>query len=162
MAPAGLTITRVELGSPDAALAIEAAEAELDRRYGPGTDQEPFDPASFRTPRGSFLVSHLAGSLVGAVGLRGIGAGVGEIKRLWVDEAFRRLGIGVALMEAIEAEGIELGLTLIELETGPLQPEAVSLYASSGWELVDELPIPVSDYHGALRFLKRYGTDASS
>jgi len=29
---------RVALSSPDARRAIEAAEAELDRRYGPGTD----------------------------------------------------------------------------------------------------------------------------
>jgi GNAT superfamily N-acetyltransferase len=152
----------VALSSPDARHAIEAAEAELDRRYGPGTDQEPFDPASFAAPRGSFLVAHLAGTLVGAVGLRGIAEDVGEVKRLWVAQEFRRLGIGAALMEAVEADGRGLGLTLIELETGPLQPEAVSLYASSGWELVDELPIPVSDYGGALRFLKRYGTDESS
>jgi len=107
-------------------------------------------------------VAHLAGTLVGAVGLRGIAEDVGEVKRLWVAQEFRRLGIGAALMEAVEADGRALGLTLIELETGPLQPEAVSLYASSGWELVDELPIPVSDYGGALRFLKRYDTDESS
>ena len=155
-------IRRVPIDEPAAAAAIAAAEAELDRRYGPGTDQGPLEPSSFCSPSGSFLVAELDGQLVGAVGLRGIAPGVAEVKRLWVDDEVRRRGIGLALMDAIELDAIELGLELVELETGPLQPEAVSLYASSGWELVDELPIPVSTYGGALRFLKRYGTEASS
>jgi GNAT superfamily N-acetyltransferase len=151
-----ITIDRVELTSAVARAAIAEAEAELDRRYGPGTNQEHLDPVVFEPPRGAFLVARSTDRLLGGVGLRSIGPGIGEIKRLWVDDGARRLGIGSALMAAAEAEAVALGMGLVVLETGPLQPEAVALYASQGWEVVDELPVRVSDYPNAIGFLKRY------
>jgi GNAT superfamily N-acetyltransferase len=151
-----IKILRVDLGSDEARSVIGSAEAELDRRYGPGTNREFLDPLSFAPPRGSFLICRLDGRLVGGVGLRGIADRVGEVKRLWVDDADRRMGVGAALMDAIELEGQALEMGLIVLETGPLQPEAASLYAARGWELVDQLPVHVSDYPHALRFLKYY------
>ena len=96
------------------------------------------------------------------MGVRTVGVGVGEIKRLYVDGSLRRRGLARALMTAIEVEGEALGLELLELETGPLQPEAVALYVAEGWEEVDEFPVRVSDYSRALRFVKRYPTSARS
>jgi GNAT superfamily N-acetyltransferase len=151
-----LEIVERPLASPDARAVIEAAEAELDRRYGTGADAAPLEALLFEPPLGSFLVALLDGSPVGGVGLRWIADRTGEVKRLWVHEKLRRSGLATALMMAIEERGQELGMGLIELETGPRQPEAVAFYASRGWELVDDLPVRVSDYPGALRFLKYY------
>ena len=150
------------LASPEVQAVIAAAERELDRRYGHGTNAEPLVAERFEPPLGSFLVALLDEELVGGVGLRWIAERTGEVKRLWVDDGRRRSGVATSLMSAIELRGRELGMELLELETGPRQPEAVAFYASRGWELVEELPIRVSDYPNALRFLKRYDDEIES
>ena len=144
-----LHISEVAFDGKQAQAAIGFAEAELDRRYGAGTDREGLDGASFTPPHGTFFVATVKNELCGSVGLRSIGDGVGEIKRLWVADAS-------ALMREAEHAARRFGMSLLELETGPLQPEAVALYLETGWTLVDELPYPVSDYPDAVRFLRRY------
>ena len=57
-------------------------------------------------------------------------------------------------MSAAEQASSDLGFSMLVLETGPLQPEAVSLYLSLGFDQVDELPVSVSTHHEAIRFTK--------
>ena len=103
-----------------------------------------FDP-----PQGAFVVARrgdAAGPPAGGVGVRAIHPGVGQIRRLWVDPAWRGHGIARALMAAVEDAARELGLIDLRLGTGDRQPEAVALYESSGWERVlagrDGRPVP--------------------
>jgi GNAT superfamily N-acetyltransferase len=155
-------IIEVEIDSEEAKKAIECAEAELDRRYGPATDRSVADTAKFVPPKGTFFIAlDDEGELAGGVGLRTVIDGVGEIKRLWVAEGARRQGVGAALMAAAEGAAQRFSMNLVELETGPLQPEAVALYETTGWERVQELPYPVSDYPRAARFVKRYRSSRS-
>ncbi|CAB5031729.1 unannotated protein [freshwater metagenome] len=58
-------------------------------------------------------------------------------------------------MSAVEEASCDLGFSMLVLETGPLQPEAVSLYHSLGFDQVDELPVSVSTHHEAIRFTKQ-------
>ena len=156
MNPPEASITQVPFSSAIAQSVIALAEAELDRRYGGGTDREPLDETTFSPPQGAFFVAQNGEELLGGVGLRSISEGVGEIKRLWIADHARRQGLATALMDAAEEQARQFNMHLVELETGPLQPEAVNLYLATGWELVEELPIPVSKYPDAVRFLKRY------
>lgn len=150
-------IIEVAIDSMEAHFAIAQAEVELDRRYGPSTDRSVADTSAFTPPLGTFFIARdEEAEIIGGVGLRSIADGVGEIKRLWVAESARRLGVGAALMDAVEEAARRFDFELLELETGPKQPEAVALYQATGWELVDELPIKVSDYPLAVRFVKRY------
>ncbi|HVT42722.1 MAG TPA: GNAT family N-acetyltransferase, partial [Acidimicrobiales bacterium] len=55
-------------------------------------------------------------------------------RRLWVDATWRGRGVGRALMATLEDAARQLGLTDLELRTGNRQPEAVALYAATGWE----------------------------
>jgi GNAT superfamily N-acetyltransferase len=114
------------------------AQAEL------GLTAAMFDP-----PAGVFLVARrgdAAGPPCGGAGVRAIHPGVGQIRRLWVDPALRNQCIARALMAGVEEAARELGLTDLRLGTGDSQPEAVSLYESSGWERVlvgnDGRPVP--------------------
>ncbi len=155
-------ILEVAIGAAEAQFAIEAAEVELDRRYGPSTDRSVADAAPFTPPNGTFFVAlDDDGQIIGGVGLRSVAEGVGEIKRLWVAETARRLGVGAGLMDAAEDAAQRFGMHMVELETGPKQPEAVALYLATGWELVEELPVKVSDYPHAVRFVKRYRSSSS-
>jgi ribosomal protein S18 acetylase RimI-like enzyme len=61
---------------------------------------------------------------------------VGEIKRMYVEPAFRGRGIGRRILAALEERGREAGYKRMWLETGTSQPEAVSLYEAAGYRRI--------------------------
>ena len=60
-------------------------------------------------------------------------AGYAEIKRLYVQEAYRGRGFSRSLMSAIEAEILAEGIDCARLEMGIYQPQADALYRSIGY-----------------------------
>ncbi len=56
-----------------------------------------------------------------------------ELKRLFVLESARGLGVARALMAAVEAEARASGVTRLLLETGPLHHAALALYTGLGY-----------------------------
>lgn len=77
-------------------------------------------------------------------------AAYAEIKRLYVDEAHRGLGLARTLMDAIEAEIVAEGIDCARLEMGIYQPEADALYRSLGYRDIrpfgDYLEDPLSQF----------------
>ncbi|MFD6054179.1 GNAT family N-acetyltransferase [Agromyces sp. NPDC060279] len=63
-------------------------------------------------------------------------AGRGELKRMYVDEAARGLGVAGRLLEAIEADAAARGLRELVLETGTLHLPAQALYAKHGYRVI--------------------------
>jgi ribosomal protein S18 acetylase RimI-like enzyme len=138
--PAALTLAREPYGDEGAQWVVAQAEAELVVRYGGLDDGElGLTAAMFDPPAGAFVVGRAgsAGPPVGGVGVRALGPGLGEVRRLWVDPGWRGRGTARRLMAALEDAARDLGLTSLRLVTGERQPEAVALYASSGWDRVD-------------------------
>jgi putative acetyltransferase len=137
---------------------VEAAEAELLSRYGGLTaDELGLTATMFDRPAGTFLMARSAeGDVVGGVGVRPFEAvaGVGEIKRLWVDPTWRRCGLGRLLMDGAESSARVLGFSSLHLATGDHQPEAVALYETTGWvrRLKDHNGALLPDWH--LQFSK--------
>ena len=118
---------------------VARAEEELVARYGllddgeRGLTADMFDP-----PGGAFLVARAGGGVdpVGGVGVRMVAPGTGEVRRLWVDPGWRRLGVGRVLMDALEEAARALGADTLRLATGDRQPEAKALYDGTGWQRV--------------------------
>ena len=115
---------------------IAEVQAEYVMRYG-GPDETPVDPAEFAPPAGLFLVGYVDGRAVAMGGLRHHADGELEIKRMYVAPELRGQGLSRAVLAALEERARRLGASRIVLETGLLQPEAISLYRSSGY---DEIP----------------------
>ncbi|MFF2496517.1 GNAT family N-acetyltransferase [Agromyces sp. NPDC058064] len=65
-----------------------------------------------------------------------LGAGRGELKRMFVDESARGLGVAGGLLEAIEADARQRGLTELVLETGTLHHPAQALYVKHGYRVI--------------------------
>jgi GNAT superfamily N-acetyltransferase len=129
--------------------------AEMDRRYGEG-HFGVVDPATYRAPAGAFLVAYLDEEPAGCGGLIRVDDSVGEVKRMFVRQAYLRRGIGRAILSAVEARARELGYRELRLETGVRQPEAIGLYRSSGWSAIPCYP-PYADDALSVCFGKSLG-----
>ena len=91
-------------------------------------------PGCYAPPAGRLLIARVGGEVVGCVGLRPLGPGVCEMKRLWVEPGFGGRGIGRALAEQIVAAAQAIGYARMRLDTIPdRMPAAQHLYASLGF-----------------------------
>jgi len=61
-----------------------------------------------------------------------------EIKRMFVDPAFRNKGIASAIVGELEKWAKESGYEHAILETGTGQPEAIAMYRKLGYSVIDD------------------------
>jgi DNA-binding MarR family transcriptional regulator/GNAT superfamily N-acetyltransferase len=127
----------VDPAHPDAQLCLREYFAELGRRFETGFDPALSIPAELRAPAGLFLVATLRGEPVGCGGLKLLGDQPTELKRMWVAESARGLGIGRRLLDELERRAAAAGGRAIRLETNKALTEAISLYRSAGYREVD-------------------------
>jgi len=137
---------------PEAASLLAEYEAELMAR---GRPFSPLDPPAgsggrrvevheMEPPGGTFLVALEDGAPVACGGLRTLDGpgGVGEIKRMYVAPRARRQGHARRLLAELEACAGELGHARVRLDTNAAQPEALELYAATGY-------VEIADYNGS-------------
>jgi GNAT superfamily N-acetyltransferase len=115
---------------------IELIQGEYVVRYG-GPDDAPIDAEEFAPPRGLFLLATIDGEPAGCGGWRDLGDGRAEIKRMFTVAAFRNRGVARAVLAELERTAAAAGIRDIVLETGSVQPEAIALYVSSGYDPID-------------------------
>jgi putative acetyltransferase len=56
----------------------------------------------------------------------------GELKRMFVRQANRAQGTAALILRQLEAQSVSRGCRLVQLETGPYQPEALAFYKKHG------------------------------
>ena len=96
-------------------------------------------PGKYAAPDGRLLLARVNGDVAGCVGVRPLGDGICEMKRLWVEPAFLRLGIGRRLAEAIVDAGRELGYTTMRLDTIPKRLKAAGhIYETLGFKEIPD------------------------
>lgn len=154
---AGARIERVDPGCPQARACVARYFAELDARFEQGFDPGaslPADDAEMVPPRGAFLVATLDGEPVACGAVKTIAAETGSVKRMWVAESARGLGLGRRMLEALEGEARALGLARLRLETHRALTEAIALYRSGGYR---EVPAFNDDPYAGHWFEKEIG-----
>jgi len=122
----------VGYADPVAQYLIERVQQEYVVRYG-GRDAAVVDPAEFSPPLGLFLVAEVGGAAAGCGGWRAHGDGVAELKRMYVEPAFRRRGIAALVLAELERTAAAAGHRHVLLNSGDRQPEALALYARMGY-----------------------------
>jgi putative acetyltransferase len=83
-----------------------------------------------------FYVAREDGKALGTVAIVDRHDGSAELKRMFVTASARGLGVGRALIGAVEEHARNLGITLIRLETGLPQTAAIALYERSGYRAI--------------------------
>lgn len=114
--------------------------AELDRRFDSGFDIDrsiPADDDELRPPAGVLLVARLRAQPIGCAALKLHGHAPTEVKRMWVAQSARGLGVGRRLLTEAESYAANHGAQVLRLETNRSLEEAISLYRSAGYVEVE-------------------------
>lgn len=130
-----LRLVPVPYDDPVAQRLVTRVQQEYVVRYG-GPDTAPVDPADFAPPGGLFLVAEVDGVPAGCGAWRVHGPATVEVKRVYVEPAFRRRGLAEAVMAALETTAAAAGHRAVVLNTGPRQAEALALYDRLGYRPV--------------------------
>ena len=122
------------LDDPDVLALVAESDKYLGSLYPPESNHaEPLhvlvgeDSAFFAGYVGEQLVA------CGAVKLVADDVPYGEIKRVFVDEKQRGKSLATAVMQHLEDYLSNIGVKVVRLEAGPMQPEALGLYRKLGY-----------------------------
>ena len=150
MRAAAVVIAPADPASADARACIDAYLRELDERFESGFDASrgpSADPQELVPPSGVLLLARLDEEALGCGALKVLGAGVGEIKRMWVAPTARGLGIAQRMLDALEAQARAMALHTLRLDTNRTLLEARALYARNGYvEIPRYNENPYADY----------------
>lgn len=112
---------------------LRQSDAVAARLY-PGEYRRPITPDYLDRPGTYLLVARWDGAAVGLCVIFDREDGSAELKRMIVEDGFRGIGIGRALVAAADAMARTLGATALLLEVGIHNHEAQALYARSGYQ----------------------------
>ncbi|MDH3667204.1 MAG: helix-turn-helix domain-containing GNAT family N-acetyltransferase [Paracoccaceae bacterium] len=130
-----VTFETVAPTSREVAACLEHYYDELDRHFATGFIPPPSvaeEIAGLTPPSGWILLARLYDEPVGC-GTLTAQADFGEIKRVWIAERLRGLGLSRRLLAELENVACVAGFSRLRLDTNESLAEAQALYRSSGY-----------------------------
>jgi DNA-binding MarR family transcriptional regulator/GNAT superfamily N-acetyltransferase len=153
-----MTVSPMDPAEPAARECVLSYFAELDRRFETGFDPSrsiSADDDELRPPRGVLVIARLRERPVGCGALKFHPGSPAELKRMWVAETDRGIGVGRRLLAELEGLAAEHGAEAVRLETNGTLIEAIGLYRSSGYV---EVPAFNDEPYAHHWFQKELGT----
>ena len=102
-------------------------------------------------PNGGLILASVNSKTVGVVGIRKFENKDCELKRMFVKEDFRNLGIGRLLLENAIELAKKLNYDTIKLDTSDIMKPAIKLYTDNGFK---ELPAYRYNPHESAKFFE--------
>ena len=138
---AGLVqVEPADAASDDARRCLAAYYDELARRFprgfDPGRSLHP-DTHEFTEPTGLFVLARLHGRAIGCGAVLFHDDAPAYVKRMWVDDAVRGMGVGRRILVALEQAARDHGAASVTLETNASLTEAIAMYRASGYVEVE-------------------------
>jgi len=130
----GLSLLEVDPAGDLAATAMARYVAELDARMPRG-----FDPGPLPPPETVVVATEPTDPDVPVAcgGLQTLAPGIGEVKRVWVDDAWRGAGLGSRVVRHLEDLARDRGLDLVRLDSNGALVEAIAMYERMGYTPIE-------------------------
>ncbi len=112
--------------------------------------------SKFLPPNGCIILAFIDEKPCGIGCLKSINNEIGEIKRMYVDPSFRKIGAGKAIVQALLNAAKNAGYKKVRLDSPKFMEAAHSLYRSFGFAEIpvyDEVEIPV-EFRQYLSFME--------
>jgi GNAT superfamily N-acetyltransferase len=127
--------------APDARALIDELEAHLASFY-PRESRHGYSVDKLIARGVAFFVLRAENSPAACGGIELFGTEYGELKRMYVRPQYRGRGFGRKMLQELADYARKRGVTLLRLETGIHQREAIGLYEKAGF---DRIP-PFGEY----------------
>jgi len=128
-----IAIEQLTTLTPEATTLLEELDRDLGSSYSE-EQQHGLRPEALFQPNIHFFVARADGAAVACGGVA-LYDGFAEVKRMFTDKAARGRGVAKALLARLEMVAREAGMTLLRLETGIHQLDAIAFYERMGFEL---------------------------
>ncbi|MCG7505041.1 GNAT family N-acetyltransferase [Mesorhizobium retamae] len=144
---------------PRAQPLIEALTWEYETRYGnywgepAGAEMTRYPAELFAPPHGAFVLLMRDGMAIAGGAFKRYDERTAELKRVWTHIDLRRQGLARVVLAELETQAARQGYSRIYLTTGFRQPEAASLYLSTGYTALFDTTVD-PEIHGSLPFEK--------
>lgn len=129
-------LTYVEPESEDLQLLIHHLDKDLLQRY-PEEEIFGIDFTDEKVNDIVFIVAYHNDIPVGCGAIKPIDEEATELKRFFVEEAYRNKGIAQQILFELETRAKAELFQSIKLETGEEQPEAISFYKKHGYSIIE-------------------------
>lgn len=132
-------ITPERPDTPDAMALIEELETHLASLY-PAASRHGFSVEKLLREEVAFFLLRADGTPAACGGIKLFGTDYGELKRMYVRPAFRGRGFGKVMLDHLAGHARQHGVSLLRLETGIHQREAIGLYERMGFQRIPPFP----------------------
>ncbi|MBQ0904237.1 helix-turn-helix domain-containing GNAT family N-acetyltransferase [Micromonospora sp. U21] len=125
---------------PRARACLRAYARDIARRFDDGFDpalSNPVHDEELIPPAGVFLLATLNSKPVGCGAVKLHPDAPAEIKRVWVADTVRGLGMGRRILSDLERYAAERGRTSVRLDTNRNLTEAIAMYHSAGYREIE-------------------------
>jgi len=126
-----ITITEERPDAPDALKLLSELDEALWLHPYPPQSRHAFTVEKLLREGVSFFVARIGAEAAACGGLKIFGSDYGEVKRMYVRPAYRGRGLGKAVLNNLAAYARRAEVSVLRLETGIYQVEAIGLY--EGW-----------------------------
>lgn len=134
MVKLAITIVEERADSADAVQLTGELDGYLQQHPYPQESRHAFSVDRLLREGVAFFVARYEAEPVACGGIKLFGTEYGEVKRMYVRAAHRGLGLGKLMLNHLAEYARARQVSLLRLETGIYQTEAIGLYQSWGFE----------------------------
>jgi putative acetyltransferase len=129
-----ITIEEERANSADSVQLLTELDTHLTPHLYPEESRHAYSVDKLVSEGVAFFVTRYENKPAGCGGLKLFGGEYGEIKRMYVRPVYRGLGLGKAMLTRLAEYARERQVSLLRLETGIYQTEAIGLYEAFGFQ----------------------------
>jgi putative acetyltransferase len=129
-----ITIVEEQPDSPDALVLLSELDEALWLHPYPPQSRHAFTVEKLLRENVAFFVARVDGDRAACGGLKLFESEYGEVKRMYVRPAYRGMGLGKAILNHLAEYTSAHQTTVLRLETGIYQVEAIGLYERWGFQ----------------------------